>query len=208
MKRVVLMLALALVIPSLAMAANFTYYTTGTFGGGVGCNTNSCASGTATLTFTGVGSLALPAGPFSPGTDVTMGGFSNTTSGAGGSFSGTAFTLNLFQVQPGGGSGTFVGTLQGAISGNTSDGTLRFASASNLVVSINAPAGITTIYSLDTTLSPGACSGIANCISLGGPNQSASVTAFVTQVPEPASIMLFGSGLTGLAGLVRRRIKK
>jgi hypothetical protein len=208
MKRVVLVLALALVIPALAMATDFTYYTTGTFGDGATCNTNVCTVGTATLTFTGVGSLSTPAGPFSPGSDVTMGMFGNTVTGSGNNFSGIAFTLNLFQVMPGSGTGVFAGSLQGTISQTLSTGTWVLTSSSDLVAQITAPAGVTTIYTLDTTRGPGACSGVPNCIVLGGPNQSSTVTAFVTQVPEPASIMLFGSGLTGLAGLVRRRFKK
>jgi PEP-CTERM motif len=197
-----MMLALALVIPALAMAADFTYSTTGTFSGGAGCTTNTCTVGTATLSF--VGSAG---GPFSPGTDVTMGTFTNTVAGSGNNFSGIGFTLNVIQTAPGSGTGQVIGTLQGTISSNSSNGTLQFASSSALSTSITA-GGLVTIYTLDTTLGPGACLGLSNCISLGGPNQNAAVTAFVTQVPEPASIMMFGTGLTGLAGLVRRRMKK
>jgi hypothetical protein len=205
MKRVVFMLALALVIPSLAMAANFTYTTSGLFSGGAGCNTNSCTVGNSTLTFNG---LSTVQGPFAPGSDVSMGSFSNVTTGSGGTFTGIGFTLTVTQILPGAGSGPISGTLQGTITGVSSNGTLQFASSSALATTINSPAGVLTTYTLDTTLGAGACFGVPNCISLGGPNQSAALTAAVTQVPEPASIMLFGSGLTGLAGLVRRRIKK
>jgi hypothetical protein len=37
-------------------------------------------------------------------------------------------------------------------------------------------------------------------------NYSASTT--LTNVPEPGSMLLLGSGLVGLAGAVRRRLKK
>jgi hypothetical protein len=198
-----MILALALVVPALAMAADFTYSTTGSFSGG-GCSGSSCTVGGATLSFAGA-----TGGPTAPGHDVSMGMFSNTvpSGSSGNSFDGISFTLSVLQSAPGVGTGNIVGTLYGTIDYNGSTGTLQFVSSNALSTSI-ATGGLITIYTLDTTLSPGACSGIPNCISLGGQNQSAALTGFVTQVPEPASIMMFGTGLTGLAGLVRRRLKK
>jgi hypothetical protein len=41
---------------------------------------------------------------------------------------------------------------------------------------------------------------------LGGTSTSSGVTSTTSTVPEPSSIMLFGSGILGLAGLLRRKL--
>ena len=42
--------------------------------------------------------------------------------------------------------------------------------------------------------------------NLGGCETSTTTTSTTTSVPEPSSIMLLGSGILGLASLLRRRL--
>jgi hypothetical protein len=207
MKRVVLMLALALVIPALAMAANFSYYTTGVFGPGPCAGNNTCAFGSTTISFAGKANSVTPQPGIAPTTTdlgvFTISGGSTTPDTLSGSFS-----LNVFQVTPDSGNQAFVGNLTGTIQLDQSSGAWVFADLSATRLTFSGGSGLTTTYQLRNLDN---CGGDP-CIVLGYPTAGGAaqntVTAFVTQVPEPASIMLFGSGLTGLAGLVRRRIKK
>jgi hypothetical protein len=57
----------------------------------------------------------------------------------------------------------------------------------------NAPFGIETLSSYSLT---------------AGNHISTTATASVNPVPEPASIMMFGSGLLGFAGVIRRKLNK
>ena len=207
MKRVVFMLALALVIPSLATALSFTYSTALTING-VSC-AGGCAQGPVNLTTIDQGSTTI--GP-NNGTLATVDlGFLDVTdtlgTPGGDPISGT-FKLSIIQTLPTAGNQNFNGSLSGTFFNNGGSGTWLVLS-SNILTFAGNP---TTIYKLDNTQ---ACTfdNTKLCVQISGPNSSGSagVTHFqadVTQVPEPASIMLFGSGLTGLAGLVRRRIKK
>jgi hypothetical protein len=215
MKRVVLMLALALVIPSLAMAANFDYYTVGMFsalGGGVtiGGGGLNATVGSTTISWLNQGNSVCTAACaatlpyFSTPTNITLGTISTTSSAAppGDDLSNIGFSLTIFQTLPGADNGTYFGSLNGTVTFNNSTGKfyLNLASPDNFTL-----AGLLN-YQL--VLDNAATCGTGRCIQIGGPGQSAQPKAFVTAVPEPASIMLFGSGLTGLAGVIRRRFKK
>lgn len=203
MKRVVLMLALALVIPVLATAADFTFYTTGAFSNCA--NASSCTFGNTTISFAGVG-VPTPVSGNNPSFGKTLGTFTISGSTPTADTLAGDFTLSVFQLTPENANGAFVGTLAGTIAYNSPAGYWYF-STSNQVLSLGT--GVITQYSLtlDNKLCP-----LGPCIRLDGPsdagNGSTTVKADITQVPEPASIMLFGSGLTGLAGVIRRRFKK
>lgn len=183
-----------------------TFYTEGTFGSS-GSNTvqfNS-PSGTATVTFNGI-----PSGdPNSH--DMSPFGFSNTSYGdfllsTSGEFIGDAndsFTLDIFQTSPVGGSAQFAGQLTGSfVSVTGQEGTTNFM--------VTFFPTTTTIDGVTYTVDPmvllvpppagsggGAASGIS---SLEG-----TVSAQPTVVPEPATMMLLGTGLLA-AFRARRRL--
>jgi len=215
------MLALALVIPALAMAANFDYYTVGQFsalGGGVtiGGGGQSATVGGTTVSFANQGTAGCTAGcvAFGPGgffdtgatgTNATLGSFHTvSTSGPpGDSLNNVGFTLTIFQVLPGADNNSFVGSLTGTVVTNSSTGKYYLTNLSLDQFTLANSIHYALVLDNDATCGVG-----QRCIQIGGPGQDGTAKAFVTSVPEPASIMLFGSGLTGLAGLVRRRFKK
>ena len=210
MKRVVLMLALAL-IPAAAMAGSFTYHTTGQFDCGVvvGCvAANGVASSSATIATTALNYTAQPSLTLNAPTGATFGQFTYNPADPAKDFTGVGFTMTLFHEDPGVGNHDFIGSVSGILGGSSSS--LYWIVSDPTSFAFAGPGGIVTTYFLNFTdpNSPGAgaCAGKANCIQLGSNN--ATINGFVTQVPEPASIMLLGTGLSGLAGVIRRRMKK
>jgi len=70
----------------------------------------------------------------------------------------------------------------------------------------------TSILHASTTFAPvGIVDVVKDIELLGGTNGSAALVSGVqnqfSEVPEPSSLLLFGSGIAGLAGMVRRRMK-
>ncbi len=172
---------------------------------------NSTFSGTTAAGFRGLGGnpIAPPAQNFN-----NLGAFSLATTPF--TYTGNTFSLRVTFTAPegivGGGSAVFTATLTGTVvSENIGGVRLDFDNTPILFTFNDVNCQATTVPGQQTTCGAGSFFFSVNDLAID-PGQVAAITGQITgaqqtTIPEPMTMILFGTGLAGIAAKVRKRRK-
>lgn len=190
--------ATALATAQPAQAALVTYGTSGTFGcgtiapcvvvnGGATLVVDGDLNGTATaLHYT---PIVIATREVPPTTNISLGSFFTVTGDAS-LLDGATFSLTVNQAVPAD-SGNFDASLTGRVTATSSSVFVTFDT-----LSVHLAPYLYSLISADT-LNPGR-------IAINPTGELTAINAQLSYVPEPGSMMLFGTALFGLVGMRRR----